>query len=156
MIFCLFGAFLENSLSKQNFPSPHMLVVCMQGEGESHSFFSQASCTVHGFAQTDYNLAWTVDRWYSLPSCFSYYKKLYTFQWSFFALLLRSISSFALFFEGIFVILGCFFPFHARGLKSDNKYKGLKTIYDFSWQAQVRNVQLWSTFRQGDHNAFSN
>ena len=50
MIFCLNGAFLENSLSKQNFPSPHMLAVCMQGEGESLSFFSQASCTVHGFA----------------------------------------------------------------------------------------------------------
>ena len=47
---CYFGAFLENSLSKQNFPSPHMLAVCMQGEGESLSFFSQASCTVHGFA----------------------------------------------------------------------------------------------------------
>ena len=39
MIFCLYGAFLENSLSKQNFPSPHMLAVCMQGEGESLSFF---------------------------------------------------------------------------------------------------------------------
>ena len=50
MIFCLYGAFLENSLSKQNFPSPHMLAVCMQGEGESLSFFSKASCTVHGFA----------------------------------------------------------------------------------------------------------
>ena len=50
MIICYFGAFLENSLSKQNFPSPHMLAVCMQGEGESLSFFSQASCTVHGFA----------------------------------------------------------------------------------------------------------
>lgn len=46
----LYGAFLENSLSKQNFPSPHMLAVCMQGEGESLSFFSKASCTVHGFA----------------------------------------------------------------------------------------------------------
>ena len=33
--FCLIGAFLENSLSKQNFPSPNMLAVCMQGEGES-------------------------------------------------------------------------------------------------------------------------
>ena len=50
MIFCLHGAFLENSLSKQNVPSPHMLAVCMQGEGESLSFFSKASCTVHGFA----------------------------------------------------------------------------------------------------------
>ena len=39
MIFCLYGASLENSLSKQNFPSPHMLAVCMQGEGESLSFF---------------------------------------------------------------------------------------------------------------------
>ena len=39
MIFCWYGAFLENSLSKQNFPSPHMLAVCMQGEGESLSFF---------------------------------------------------------------------------------------------------------------------
>ena len=39
MIFCLYGAFLENSLSKQNFPSPHMLAVCMQGEGGSLSFF---------------------------------------------------------------------------------------------------------------------
>ena len=39
MIFCLYGAFLENSLSKQNLPSPHMLAVCMQGEGESLSFF---------------------------------------------------------------------------------------------------------------------
>ena len=29
---------------------PHMLAVCMQEEGESLSFFSQASCTVHGFA----------------------------------------------------------------------------------------------------------
>ena len=25
MIFCLYGAFLKNSLSKQNFPSPHIL-----------------------------------------------------------------------------------------------------------------------------------
>ena len=50
MIFFLYGAFLENSLSKQNFPSPHLLAVCMQGEGESLSFFSKASCTVHGFA----------------------------------------------------------------------------------------------------------
>ena len=50
MIFCLYGAFLENSLSKQNVPSPHMLAACMQGEGESLSFFSQASCTVHGLA----------------------------------------------------------------------------------------------------------
>ena len=33
------GAFLENSLSKQNFPFPHMLAVCMQGEGEGLSFF---------------------------------------------------------------------------------------------------------------------
>ena len=39
MIFCLYGVFLENSLSKQNVPSPHMLAVCMQGEGESLSFF---------------------------------------------------------------------------------------------------------------------
>ena len=39
MIFCWYGAFLENFLSKQNFPSPHMLAVCMQGEGESLSFF---------------------------------------------------------------------------------------------------------------------
>ena len=39
MIFCYYGAFLENSLSKQNFPSPHLLAVCMQGEGESLSFF---------------------------------------------------------------------------------------------------------------------
>ena len=39
MIFCLYGAFLENSLSKQNVPSPHVLAVCMQGEGESLSFF---------------------------------------------------------------------------------------------------------------------
>ena len=39
MIFCLYGAFLENSLSKQNVPSPHMLSVCMQGEGESFLFF---------------------------------------------------------------------------------------------------------------------
>jgi len=46
----LYGAFLENSLSKQNVPSPHMLAVCMQGEGESLSFFSKASCTVHVFA----------------------------------------------------------------------------------------------------------
>ena len=38
-IFCLYGAFLENSLSKQNVPSPHMLAVCMQGEEESLSFF---------------------------------------------------------------------------------------------------------------------
>ena len=45
--FCLYGAFLENSLSKQNFPSPHMLAVCMQGEGESLSFFSKVSSTVH-------------------------------------------------------------------------------------------------------------
>ena len=37
--FFLYRAFLENSLSKQNFPSPHMLAVCMQGEGESLSFF---------------------------------------------------------------------------------------------------------------------
>ena len=50
VIFCLYGAFLENSLSKQNFPSPHMLAVCMQGEGESLSFFSKASCPVHSFA----------------------------------------------------------------------------------------------------------
>ena len=49
-IVCLYGAFLENSLSKQNLSSPHMLAVCMQGEGESLSFFSRASCTVHGFA----------------------------------------------------------------------------------------------------------
>ena len=48
MTFRLYGAFFENSLSKQNFPSPHMLAVCMQGEGESLSFFSKASCTVHG------------------------------------------------------------------------------------------------------------
>ena len=47
MIFGKYGTFLENSLSKQNFPSPHMLAVCMQGEGESLSFFSKASCTVH-------------------------------------------------------------------------------------------------------------
>ena len=48
MIFCLYGAFLENSLSKQNFPSPHMLAVCMQGEGESLSFFIrlEALCMV--------------------------------------------------------------------------------------------------------------
>lgn len=47
---CLYGAFLENSLAKQNIPFPHMLAVCMQGEGESLSFFSKASWTVHGFA----------------------------------------------------------------------------------------------------------
>ena len=47
---CMAGAFLENFLSKQNFPSPHMLAVCMEGEGESLSFFSKASCTMHGFA----------------------------------------------------------------------------------------------------------
>ena len=52
MISCLYGAILENSLSKQNFPSPHVLDVCMQGEGESLSFFSKASYTVHGFAKT--------------------------------------------------------------------------------------------------------
>ena len=34
----------------ENFPSPHVLAVCMQGEGGSLSFFSKASCTVHGFA----------------------------------------------------------------------------------------------------------
>ena len=39
--FCLCGTFLKKSLSKQNFPSPHMLAVCMQGEGESLSFFSK-------------------------------------------------------------------------------------------------------------------
>ena len=39
MIFCLYGAFLENSLCKQNVPSPHMLAVCMPGEGESLSLF---------------------------------------------------------------------------------------------------------------------
>ena len=39
MIFCLYGTFLENSLPKQNFPSPHVLAVCMQEEGESLSFF---------------------------------------------------------------------------------------------------------------------
>ena len=50
MIFCLYGAFSENSLSKQNFHSPHILAVCMQGEGESLSFLYNASCTVHGFA----------------------------------------------------------------------------------------------------------
>ena len=32
MIFCWYGLFLENSLSKQNFPSPHMLAVCIQGD----------------------------------------------------------------------------------------------------------------------------
>ena len=42
MFFCLYGAFLENSLSTQNFPSPHMPAVCMQGEGESLSYFSKA------------------------------------------------------------------------------------------------------------------
>ena len=35
----MYGTFLENSLYKQNFPSPHILDVCMQGEGESLSFF---------------------------------------------------------------------------------------------------------------------
>ena len=39
MIFCLYGAFLKNSLSKQNFPSPHMLAACMQEEGETFLFF---------------------------------------------------------------------------------------------------------------------
>ena len=39
MIFCLYRTFLENSLSKQNLPSPHMLALCMQGEGESLSVF---------------------------------------------------------------------------------------------------------------------
>ena len=39
MIFCFYGAFLENSLSKQNVPFLYMLAVCMQGEGESLSFF---------------------------------------------------------------------------------------------------------------------
>ena len=39
MIFCLNGSFLENSLSKQNVPSHHMLAMCMQREGESLSFF---------------------------------------------------------------------------------------------------------------------
>ena len=37
--FCMNGAFLENSLCKQNFPSPHIPAVCMDGEGESLSFF---------------------------------------------------------------------------------------------------------------------
>ena len=37
--FWLYEAFLENSLSKQNFPSPDMLIVYMHGEGESLSFF---------------------------------------------------------------------------------------------------------------------
>ena len=42
-----------------------VLAVCMQGEGESLSLFYKASCTVHGFAWTVKNLAWTVDQWYS-------------------------------------------------------------------------------------------
>ena len=49
------GNFFAISIShkvrcKQNFVSPHMIAVCMQGEGESLSFFPKASCTVHGFA----------------------------------------------------------------------------------------------------------
>ena len=39
MTFCLYGAFLENSLSKQNVPSSHMLAACMNGKGESLYFF---------------------------------------------------------------------------------------------------------------------
>ena len=39
IFFCLCGAFSENSLSKQNLTSTHMLAECMQGEGESLSFF---------------------------------------------------------------------------------------------------------------------
>ena len=46
MIFCLYGAFSENSLSKQNFPFPHMLTVCMQGEGESLSIFLRLAALV--------------------------------------------------------------------------------------------------------------
>ena len=39
MIFCLHGAFLVNSLSKQNYPSTHMLAVCMQGRERVFPFF---------------------------------------------------------------------------------------------------------------------
>ena len=56
-MFCLYGSFLENSLSKQNFPSPQMVAVCIQGAGGSLYFFFKLSSTVHGFAQTVQNLA---------------------------------------------------------------------------------------------------
>ena len=48
MIFCLYGAFLENSLSKQNVPSSHMLAVCMQGRERVFPFFLRlaAPCMV--------------------------------------------------------------------------------------------------------------
>lgn len=39
MNFWLYEAFLENSLSKQNFSCPYMLAVFMQGEGESLPFY---------------------------------------------------------------------------------------------------------------------
>ena len=38
--FCLHGPILENSLSKENFPFPHILAERMQRKGESLSFSS--------------------------------------------------------------------------------------------------------------------
>ena len=60
---------------------------CVHAMGGRESFLlSEASCTVHGFAWTVSNLAWTVDQWYFLISNnildFEVYHRMGSFEWT--------------------------------------------------------------------------